>query len=427
MSRSNLILVLAVETVLVCLLGAVFSNRPSVQAGALAQPAAQTAAPAKPAAAKSTFKEPTPAEIASGRKFKAEDVHSDIRVLKGESEDEFMDTMGFFAASLSMNCTDCHVSEALTTWAGFAQETDNMKMARKMVTMVRGINQTYFGGQRLVTCFTCHRDNPGPPDTVPSLVLQYQNPPDTEPVTIARQIAGQPLPDKIIGDYIAAIGGQQAVDNLKSYSAKGTYEGFDTNHEKMPLELYVKNGGKRYQNVHALEGDIGVVTDGKNAWSASITKPLGLMALDGGDLDGAKVDAIVALPSQIKNGFTAWRTGNEFIVNDQDVYVIQGMTSATPKGAVKFYFDEKTHLLVREVRYTETQVGVIPEQIDFSDYRDVDGVKMPFHILYTWTDGQSDVIYTDIQPNTQIADSQFNKPAPAVPRLKAAGGSKTGN
>ena len=43
----------------------------------------------------------------------AEQVFKNIQVLKGIPVNEFMDTMGFFAASLSMNCTDCHVDACL--------------------------------------------------------------------------------------------------------------------------------------------------------------------------------------------------------------------------------------------------------------------------------------------------------------------------
>jgi hypothetical protein len=429
MSRSRLIFLIAAETMLVCLLGVVLTgHRPTVQAGAPLGPRAQDAGNATagtPQAGPYTPKpQPPGANDTSGKPLMAEQDHSDIRVLRGIPEDEFMDTMGFFAASLSMNCTDCHVDASLTHWADFATPTTKMIMARKMVTMVREINKQYFDGARLVTCYTCHRDAPGPPETTPSLVLQYANPIDLEPERINRQAQGVPLPDKILADYIDAIGGQQAVDALKSYTATGTYEGFDTEHARVPLELYVKASGKRSAVIHSLSGITTQSTNGKEAWISSVTKPIPLMALTGGDLDGAKADAIAALPSQIKGSFTTWRTGNEFTVNDADVYVVQGFLP--DKSPVKFYFDEKTHLLVRQVRYTNTAVGTTPAQIDYSDYRDVGGVKMPFHIEFTWTDGQSIVILNDIKPNTPIEDAKFEKPAPAINTLPKNAPSITG-
>jgi len=71
--------------------------------------------------------------------------------------DEFMDTMGMFSASLSMNCTDCHTEESTTNWEKFAEETVPKRTARRMVVMVNTINRGNFGGARSVTCWTCHR------------------------------------------------------------------------------------------------------------------------------------------------------------------------------------------------------------------------------------------------------------------------------
>ena len=44
-------------------------------------------------------------------------------------------------------------------------------------------------------------------------------------------------------------------------------------------------------------------------------------------------------------------------------------------------FDAEVGLLVRLVRFSESPVGRIVTQVDYSDYRDVAGVKMPFR----WT------------------------------------------
>ena len=104
----------------------------------------------------------------------AEQVFKSVVVLKGISVDEFMDTMGFFSASLSWNCTDCHGDDAVDSWANFAKDTERKTMARKMILMVRMINQSQFGGKRMVTCYTCHRGDPSPKIT-PNLAEQYSN------------------------------------------------------------------------------------------------------------------------------------------------------------------------------------------------------------------------------------------------------------
>ena len=135
-----------------------------------------------------------------------------------------------------------------------------------------------------------------------------------------------------------------------------------------------------------------------------------VLPLSGGDLDGAKMDASLSFPAKLKEEFK-WRTGFPSVsIDDRPVQVIQ-VATGDELGA-KLYFDKETGLLVRQVRYTGTPVGVIPTQVDYSDYRDVAGVKMPFHQVVTWTDGRSTIALSEIQPNAQIDASRFAMPAP---------------
>ena len=77
-------------------------------------------------------------------------------------------------------------------------------------------------------------------------------------------------------------------------------------------------------------------------------------------------------------------------------------------------------LLARQVRYADTPVGMVPTQVDYSDYREVAGVKMPFHMVITWTDGQSTIQLTDVQPNVAVDAAKFAKPAPAEVKPRGA-------
>ena len=98
----------------------------------------------------------------------ADDVFSNVQVPTGLTVDEFLNTMGMFASSLTKDCVDCHVLENLENWDAFAQETGQIRIARSMVRMVNDINNTQFGGAKRVTCFTCHRATPIP-DAAPDL------------------------------------------------------------------------------------------------------------------------------------------------------------------------------------------------------------------------------------------------------------------
>src|SRR3954466_16379854 len=84
----------------------------------------------------------------------AEEAFKNIQVLKGIPVDQFMGTMGFFASSTGLNCTDCHTSESGGDWAKYADDNALKRQARRMVTMMNTINMTNFGGRPVVTCFT---------------------------------------------------------------------------------------------------------------------------------------------------------------------------------------------------------------------------------------------------------------------------------
>src|SRR5213594_1234155 len=87
----------------------------------------------------------------------AEEVFKNVQVLKGIPVNQFMETMGFFSASLGADCTFCHVAESGGSWEKYADDNQQRRTARGMVRMVTAINQTSFGGRQLVTCNTCHR------------------------------------------------------------------------------------------------------------------------------------------------------------------------------------------------------------------------------------------------------------------------------
>lgn len=346
----------------------------------------------------------------------ADEAFKNIQVLRGISVDQFLGTMGFFAASLSLNCTDCHTAESGGSWARYADDTPLKNTARRMVVMVNAINKADFGGERKVTCYTCHRGSQRP-EITPSLAEQYGTPAPEDPdrVEILNASANQPTVDQILDKYIQALGGAQQVAKLTSFVAKGTYTGFDTDFAKVPVDIYAKAPGLRTTVVHTLAGDNTTTYDGQQAWVAAVDKPVPLMPLTGGDLEGARADADLSFPGRIKQDFTNWRSGFPAIaINDRPVQVIEGTTAGG--SAIKLYFDKESGLLVRQVRYNNTIIGLTPTHVEYSDYRAVSGVKVPFHWTATWVDGQSTTDLSSVQANVPIDGSRFAKPAPAVPK-----------
>jgi outer membrane lipoprotein-sorting protein len=343
----------------------------------------------------------------------AEDVFKNVQVLKGISVNEFMETMGIFSASTLLNCTDCHTKESAGNWQAYADETPIKRTARRMVQMMQSINQSFFGGRRVITCYACHRGDERPRPT-PNLAELYATPPPQEPDQIAAQAPDAPSAESLLDKYIEAIGGAQKVAGVTSLVAKGTYDGSPVSliTGQSPIEIYAKTPGQRATIIHTKAGDATTIFDGQMAWSAapSLYSPLPVVPLTGTDLDAAKVEAVLTFPAQIRQSLTNWRVGYPFIIDNNDVQVVQGISAG--RQPVKLYFDSKSGLLVRLVRYTTLPVGLNPLQTDYSDYRDVSGIKVPYKIKMTWVGGQATVTFSEVQLNVPISATRFAKPIP---------------
>jgi hypothetical protein len=341
----------------------------------------------------------------------AENVFKNIQVLKGIPADEFMDTMGMFASSLVYDCTGCHVDEILTRREAFAVATPRIQRARQMVVMVNALNKQYFGGQPRVTCFTCHRGS-GFPEVIPDLRIQYGDWPSENPNGIALFSQGQEPAEPVFAKWINAIGGADRVAKLTSYTATGTYLGFNTGGATVPIEIFAKSPDQRSTVVQVFDGDAIRTTDGRNAWAAEGWRQLPLMTFTGSNLVSARVEAMLDFPMVLQKAFSQWKVG-AVTIGDADVQVLQGTNPG--QLPVNLYFDDMG-LLIRSVRWTSTPVGTVPTQTDYSDYRDVAGVKMPFHTVVTWTNGQNTIELKDVRPNVAIEAARFARPAPFKPR-----------
>lgn len=362
---------------------------------------------------------PAAPQAAPARQLMSEQAFKNVTVLKGIPVDEFMNTMGFIAAATNYNCTDCHVEPTVEgDWSVYAQETPRKATTRRMILMVQNINQTTFGGRRVVTCYTCHRNLQGAPKITPRLAEQYGEPPDPDPneVEITRQASGVPSADQVFDKYLQAVGGAQNAAAVTSIVFRGTYEGYAE--PKSPVEIYVKAPNQRTMIVHTDVGDRTTTSDGTNGWMAAPTtdKPFPLTTYTGGDLDGVRLDAVLSLPAGIKQALSTAAVGSATI-DDKDVMVVQG-TANGGRSSIKLYFDKQSGLLVRQVRFADTMIGRVPVQVDYSDYRDAggSGVKLPFHVITTWTGGRSDVVLTSAETNVAIDAAKFNQPTPPAPR-----------
>src|SRR5262249_14460241 len=247
-----------------------------------------------------------------------------------------------------------------------------------------------FGGRQLVTCWTCHR-NRDKPLVTPTMETIYGTPP-FEPDDIVVQAPGVPSATSILDKYIEAAGGAQRLARLTSFVGKGTSVGFGGFGGGGDVEIIGKDPDKRATIIlfkkETGRGDQIRTYDGRAGWVRTPLNVLGEFQLTGGDLDGARFDAQLSFPGQIKQILTTLKTGPPTSITDlaapssqsslqQDVtlgqtHVVDVVQGTGPRGLlVTLYFDKQSGLLLRELRYGSSPIGRVPTQIDFADYRDV--------------------------------------------------------
>ena len=340
----------------------------------------------------------------------AEQAFKNIQALRGISAADFMGTMGIMTAALGFDCSECHIA-AGTDKVDWAADTPRKVIARRMVNMVTAINQNNFAGRQLVTCWTCHRGRDKPVVT-PNLDLVYGMPTLEPDDLVVASVPGLPKPEEIIDKYLQALGGVQRLAGLTSFTATGTSIGFGGFGGGGAVQIYAKAPDRRstiieFKNAPGRDASIRSY-DGKTGWNKTPLTVLGEYQLSGSELDGARLDAQMAFPSQIKSILTNLRTLQPTTINDRDVDVVQG--NGPGRLFATLYFDKETGLLTRMVRYGNSPIGRLPTQIDYADYRDVNGVKLPFRFTFAWLDGRDAFQLADVRINVPIDASKFGRP-----------------
>jgi outer membrane lipoprotein-sorting protein len=335
----------------------------------------------------------------------AESVYLNVQVLKGIPVDQFNDTMGMFSSALLLDCVGCHDPKITSDPKAFATPTPRIQRARQMVVMMNALNRQYFGGQQRVTCFTCHNGDPQP-ERSPSLRLQYgELVNDPSSFKFYPDVAAPPA-EKILARYLEALGGPERLATLTSFVGTGTYMGFETSDQEVPFEIYARAPDQRAMVARDGTKQFLWVYNGRNAWRYQPDTPVPLIELTGWSLSGSRIDTLTFFPAGLPRAFAQWQVGYAE-VEGRSVEVVRGI--APGQSPVNLHFDD-SGLLVRLVRWTETAAGPVPVQIDYSEYRDVGGVKLPFAWIITWTNGQSTIKLKEIRTNVAIPEPRFARP-----------------
>ncbi|MGH9495058.1 MAG: c-type cytochrome [Candidatus Sulfotelmatobacter sp.] len=339
---------------------------------------------------------------------KAEEQFKNIQVLKGIPADQLIPTMQFITASLGVECDFCHVQGAFDK-----DDKKTKQTARKMMEMMFAINKDNFDGHREVTCNSCHRGNEHPA-AIPTVMTEeptsaMEGGPHGEAAE-AKPKEGGPTADQLLDKYIHAAGGSAAIEKISSRVMKGS---IDVGGKSLPIDIYAKDPEKRISFTHLPEGDSVTAFNGQEGWMRTPGRPL--REMHGADLDGAAIDANLHLPTQLKRMITDAKVRGAEKVGDHEANVVVGKREGKPP--LILYFDQQTGLLVRLVRYGDTALGLLPTQIDYADYREANGVQVPYRWTLARPGGRFTIQIADLKQNVPVDDAKFVKPpAPEPPK-----------
>ena len=226
--------------------------------------------------------------------------------------------------------------------------------------------------------------------------------------------AATPTVDRIIDRYIAAIGGRAAIEKITSRASLGRIEVPSMNlsgtvmiHEKAPdktLQVVVFNGNAFRQGF-----------DGTRAWTDDPAD--GLRVLSGVEFAEAKRDADFFHPLHLHEIYSKLTLVGTEKVGDRDAYVLEG-TAPDESQPDKMYFDAQNGLALRIVSPRHTPDGEAKIQEDFSDYRSVDGLYLPFTIGQTGGSADFTIHISEIHHGVDLDDSEFAAPQAADSKVQ---------
>jgi photosynthetic reaction center cytochrome c subunit len=360
-----------------------------------------------------------------------EQTRKNIQVLKGLPESQLFPEMNFISASLGVQCGFCHVSNGkdpktgFTNWVWESDDKEEKKTARDMMRMVLAINGGNFGLSRgQVTCYTCHRGQNHPQNlpTLPLAVSGHEPAPTASPTPGAPgaphdEHGGpggaarpeQPTVQQVYDKYLAAVGGQAAAAKFQTQILKGTVA--QSQDHNSTFEVTTKSPDKYLLVVKTPQGSMHRALNGATGWMEG---PRGVRELGASEIADARRAADLLGVVTFKPA-PSMRVIGRRKLNDRDMIIVVDRPSETVQR--RYFFDAETGLLTRIMTLTDALLNNLPEQIDFEDYRDVDGAKLPFVVRVSSIDTFNSYTrtLTEVKHGVPVEDTLFNKPPMPAP------------
>ncbi len=289
----------------------------------------------------------------AGQKFK------NIKVLNDMPAHQLGKVMNLMSASLGVDCKMCHTSNV----ADFEKDDNEHKaIAREMIKMTIAINKGYFEGKVEVSCNTCHNGHEKP-IAVPNLIA-------SAPVERPKQPAVKPTIDQILEKYTVALGGKTNLAKVTSRIIKASRIEPDGKTTE-PEDVFQKAGKIRVETKY---GDylVAEAFDGKTVWKSGNGSDISLRS---DEAEQIKREAQLFANPDLKAVYS--KIDYRFIdrIDGREVYAVNATSADNQRE--RLFFDVLTGLLVRRVASSPTVIGQFQFQVDYSDYKDFGGVKLP--------------------------------------------------
>jgi len=342
-----------------------------------------------------------------------EQVQKNILILKGMPSSQLLPVMHFMRTSLGVRCDYCHVAENGKYWM---DDKPPKQAARRMLQMVFDINKANFGGQPIVTCNTCHRGSIKP-IAVPSIGQgAFTN--TTQGDTDVRVAESLPTAEQVFERYIQALGGKGAVDKIKTRTTRTTLlrpkivnQGKPTaailnRAETWTIETFQKAPDKYLAVITTPDGTVYQSFNGTVGWTKT---PRGQREMNAVELARVKRQADLYSDLKLKDQYSKLSVIGKEKVGELETYVLEGRS--LENKTERLYFDVNTGFLRRRIVFTEIKLGLDPEQTDYEEYRQVDGVWLPFVVRQSYLDDNhfgTTRTLTEVKHNAPIDDSRFN-------------------
>lgn len=345
-----------------------------------------------------------------------EQVRKNIQVLKGMPDSQLFLVMNAVGDSLGVHCDYCHVKGGTDpktgrdTWLWERDDKPQKLRAREMMKMVLDLNKANFGDRQAVTCYSCHRGETGvarevplpPRDFAGFWANSYQPDKNRKPAT---REAPLPTAEQILKKYVAAVGGENVSTKFKTLVMKGTIERSEGRNEA--VEITLKGTDKYLVRLTTAQG---VLTQGINGTVGWVNTNDGSRRLSADDLEQLRRSAARFGIIKVTEAPERMQVTGKEIIGGREAYVVT--IRIDPNRARRLFFDTETGLLLRQITTTETMLAPLPEQVDFEDYRDVGGVKLPFTIRTSDVASYDTAArrFTEIRHDVAVDDALFEMP-----------------